>query len=1132
MIAAACLIATTAIAPAQQITGTLTGIVTDNTGAVIPGAQIVLINDASGNTLRTETNAQGFFAIAAVFSGNYTLRISTEGFAQLERTGIVMRPGDKRNLSDLIMQVGATTETITVSAAADTITPVDSGEQSTTITSEQLQNLSVVGRSAAELIKIIPGMAPTGSGLVNQPGFSGENIGINGNGDGGRQSALGYFSANGQPGSAMDIVTDGANTADPGCNCATPVNPNVDMLQEFKVLTGTYSAEHSKGPVVMNAVTKGGGRDFHGGAYYYLRDYRLNSNEWALNRAGLDRPKNQYQFPGGNIGGPVIIPGTNFNKDRNKIFFFTGFEYYKQRIDTGVLRAIVPDEAMRAGDFSNTAYLRALGNPDQQATPSLANGSIVNGRIPQALLDPRGQAVMKLFPLPNVDPAQNAGSNYVDALLLDQNMWQWTNRVDFNISDYTKLFVRYNHQSEVQNFPVQLWGRSGNSVPYPTNVVGDNISKSVSVSLTNVFSPTMTNEVIFGHTFIDFPNRLDDPAAASRTAIGLPIEGIYDNGIDQIPNVLVDRGGARIFNRGGFDPVYPATKWLTSLGDNFSMFKGSHTMKFGFYWQRILQDQPNGGESQGRYTFRPNHGLTTGNSYADMVMGIYQRYQEQNFNAEQRQVYNVFEGYMQDSWKVNQRLTLEFGLRFSHLQPWRDQTGETGFGIFRPGQYNPNAGFEDLTGFFYNAIDPSVPLGGFPSRTVFVQPRIGFALDVFGTGGTIIRGGGGTFRYNEPTCCAGSFAVAQGQRSTNTGAPGYMREVDAISPTGIGRTALTVVDQNDDEKPTSYNWSFEIGQRLPEGSFFTAAYSGNASRNLLNGGGLRNINQVPLGAMLNTPDAPSQNFVPFSLYNAINVIRHDFYSNYHSLQTRYTKQTRNVSIQASYTFSKVLGIRGGGSGDTADNLNRDNNYGVLSLDRTHLFALAYNWDLGSPLRSAPALARGIVNGWQISGISTVGSGVELAASDQTNFDMQGFLPDGTRIQSTSVIGSPAISPQPFVICDPRKNLADGQFINGNCFAPPGRGQNGDYVFPYLRSPALMSHDISAFKNFNIDEHKRIQLRFSAYNFLNQALDTFLAGDNNLDLNFDEAGNQTNSRFGFADNKVGKRIIQLAVKFYF
>ncbi len=1115
----------------QQITGSLTGVVQDASGAVVPGADVVLTDDASGTPRRTQTNDAGFFNIAAVPAGTYTVRITAQGFSSLERTNVVLRSGDKRNLPDLVLQVGLTSETVSVTGEMDTVTPVDSGEQSTTITAEQMQNLAIVGRSAAELIKIIPGMAPTGAGLENMAAFSGENIGINGNGDGGRQSAVGYFSANGQRGNAMDIVTDGSNTADPGCNCATPVNPNVDMLQEFKVLTGTYSAEHAKGPVVLSAITKGGGREFHGTAYFYMRDYRLNANDWRLNRAGQERPQNQYQYPGGNIGGPISWKG--FNRDKTKLFFFTGYEFYRQRIDTGVLNAVVPDAAMRNGDFSNSAYLQALRSPDAQVTTIRLDGlPVPNNIIPQNRLEPRGLALQNLLPEANVDPLQNQGFNYVQALLLDQPMHQWNSRVDYNISDYTRLFVRYNLQKETQNFPVQLWGRSGNSVPYPTNVVGDNVSTSTSASLIKTFSPRLTNEFVFGYTFIDFPNRLADPDAASRGAIGLPVEGIYDNGVTQVPNLTINRGAAQVFNRGGFNPVYFATKWLTSAGNNLSWFRGSHSMKFGFYFQRIEQDQPDSGASQGTYTFQPNHGLTSGNVYSDLALGIYQNYAEQNFNADGRQAYNVWEGYLQDSWKVTPGFTFEYGVRLSRLEPWRD-TGRAnlGFGVFRADLYDPNAAFEDLTGFRYNAIDPSVPMGGFPTRGLFYQPRLGFAWDIDRSGNTILRGGVGVFRYNTPTCCAGSYAVAAGQRSTNSGAPGLASEVDNLTPRALGLTSITVVDPNDDEKPTSYNWSFEIARRLPARTMFTAAYVGNASRNLLNGGVLRNINAVPEGAMLATPNANAQNFRPFQLYNAINVIRNDFYSNYNALQTSIRKHTGNFNIQASYTFSKVLGIRNVG-GSQAIGTSIDANYGVLEFDRTHIFSVAYNWELGRLVKNGNAVLRGLANGWQISGITTAASGVELASNDTSNFDIAGQLADGTALQQNAITGTPNIRAQPFLTCDPRRNLGPNQFINGACFAPPAPGRNGDIIFPYLRGPALINHDISTFKNFQIGEHRRLQFRFSAYNVLNQPLWSFLPGDNNLNLNFNAAGQQTNQRFGIADNKLGKRILQLAVKFHF
>ena len=611
----------------------------------------------------------------------------------------------------------------------------------------------------------------------------------------------------------------------------------------------------------------------------------------------------------------------------------------------------------------------------------------------------------------------------------------------------------------------------------------------------------------------------------------MPVEGVYDNGITQVPNLTINRGGAVVFNRGGFDPIYNATKWLTSAGNNLSWFKGSHSMKFGGYFQRIAQDQPDSGASQGAYEFQPDHDLTSLNVYSDLALGIFRRYSENNINAEVTQAYNVFEGYLQDSWKVTQAFTFEYGVRMSRLEPWRDVGDQQlGFGTFDPSRYNPNATFGDLTGFIYHAIDSSVPKGGFGTRGLFFQPRLGFAWDL-GGGKTILRGGAGVFRFNTPTCCAGSYAIAAGQRNTNTGAPGFARDVDAISPAALGRTALTIVDPNDDRKPTSYNWSFEVARRLPGNAMFTSAYVGNASRNLLNGGPLRNANAVPRGAMLATPNANAQNFRPFLLYNDINVIRHDFYSDYHSLQTSLRKQAGNFNIQASYTFSKVLGIRNNG-GSQADGTNRDVNYGVLEIDRTHIFSLAYNWELGKLVKDGNAVLKGVANGWQISGITTASSGVELASNDTSNFDIAGRLANGAALQQTAITGTPNVRAQPFLTCDPREGLTKNQHINGSCFARPAPGQNGDIIFPYLRGPALINHDLSAFKNFQLSEHKRLQFRFSAYNFINQPLWTFLQGDSNLNLNFNQAGQQTNSRFGFVDNKLGKRIVQLAIKFYF
>ncbi len=313
------------LAYGQSIFGTLTGTAADASGAVIPKANVTLTNEGSGDVRKTVTNSDGYFTISSVPAGTYKVIVEAPGFQKWETTGIAFNGSDKRNL-DITMQVGTATQAIEVISAQDLVTPVDSGEKSTVLNTAQLQNYTVVGRSAAEFIKILPGFSIANTGTENRANYTGEVIGINGNGDNGSQSALnGAYNNNGLPNNSLDITADGAHVSDPGCNCATPVNPNTDMIQEFKVLTSNFSAENSKGPSVINTIAKAGTRDFHGEGYLYARHYSMNANDWRNNELSLAKPDNKYFFPGGNIGGPVLIPGTNFNKNRDKLFFFSGF---------------------------------------------------------------------------------------------------------------------------------------------------------------------------------------------------------------------------------------------------------------------------------------------------------------------------------------------------------------------------------------------------------------------------------------------------------------------------------------------------------------------------------------------------------------------------------------------------------------------------------------------------------------------------------------------------------------------------------------------------------------------------------------------------------------------------------------
>ena len=271
--------------PAQSLTGSISGAVADAQGGVLPGADVTLTNQSSKTTQRTVTNTDGVFVFASVPAGTYSVKVELSGFTAWEATDIVMRLGERRTVTGIKLAVGGVDRGhLGDVAARDRADRLGRKERAP---DRRADSERADGRpiDRASCSKLLPGMTPiSGGSTSNNPGYNGEIIGINGNGDGGKQSAVGNFSGNGTRADALDIVIDGAHASDPGCNCATSVNPNPDMVGEFKVLQSNYGAEHAKGPITIDVISKAGGRDFHGMGYLYLRDYRWNSNEWRLNK--------------------------------------------------------------------------------------------------------------------------------------------------------------------------------------------------------------------------------------------------------------------------------------------------------------------------------------------------------------------------------------------------------------------------------------------------------------------------------------------------------------------------------------------------------------------------------------------------------------------------------------------------------------------------------------------------------------------------------------------------------------------------------------------------------------------------------------------------------------------------------
>ena len=1211
---------------AQGIFGTLTGVVSDPSGAVIADAKVTMKDAVSGSARETTTNGDGYFTFASVPVGTYNVSVEAKGFEVYKADGIALGGSEKRNLN-IQLTVGAAEQTVEVSAQDTPLVVTDSPEKSFTLESKELENLTQVGSNAAEYIKIMPGFGVQ-NGSSNKANYTGEVIGINANGDGGSQSPLNNaWTYNGLPSNSLDITSDGAHVSDPGCNCDTPVNPNSEFLQEFRVLTSNFSAENQKGPVVITSVTKSGGQQFHGSAFFDARNYTLNANDALNNANGAPKPHNEYYYPGASIGGPVIIPGTSFNRNRDKLFFFAGYEYFYQVLDTGLLRSTVPTAAMEQGNFS-TASLEALGDRNNSystgggtsvgtACPGTGPGTgnaylpclnaaglaaFPGGMIPTADLNPNMLALMKLYPAPNADPNSTGGYNYVKSEIFNQNNTQFVTRVDYNISDNTKLFVRYNLQRETQLFPVGLWWRQSDQVPYPTSVQGKNRSDAISVSLTHVFSPTLTNELVGAYTFVGFPNVFSNANAIARSTVGFGVQGLFKNSVAQIPSFGGNGGNgeaALIFNPGGFESGGPseglfANKYMPSISDTLTKVIGTHTIKGGFFWEYIRNSQPANNNTNGYYQFvsSANSLYTTGDSYADEVLGIASYYNEASFNRINDIAYNTYEFFLQDDWKITKRLTLNYGLRFTHFQPWEDSKG-FGYSIFSPAAYAAGGGngsgcsaAPTYCGFEWHSKDSSVPIGGFPTRAMFYQPRLGAAYDLRGDGKTVIRGGWGRYYFHAGQFTNGLDASAgvksetfSGQIATGaaTSQPILVNplpaSIAALAPwnTASGNAGIdtvnfsavasspSAVDSKDNDQPYTDSWNVTVSRQMPWYSVLELTYLGNRTEDIAtagNGGTLGfttdNINLVPQGAMLasnngglNPNNLNSQNFRPMTGYGDLFIVTNNGHYNYNAFQAVWARTRGRYTINLNYTFSKSMGTLGC-NGNLCNQFNVNQNYGVQSNNRPHLFNAAYSVQLPTA-KDINKFAAGAINGWQVSGILTWESGPNLTAFQNQNFGMNlnnaiipgsvsAINPNGIAISNTSLLGTPNIQLNPILTCKPTSNLGPHQWINGNCFAAPTAvGQNGGTILPPIYGPAFFSWDMALFKNFKITERQNLQFRVSGYNWLNHPLWSF--NGNNLNLNYTQnpstgALTQTDSNFGIATQKQGHRIIELALRYTF
>jgi hypothetical protein len=818
-------------ARAQQLTGTISGTAVDQSDARVAGAKVIMKNDASGDERTTVSDKEGFFAITALPPGSYTVTVSSKGFAAFEMTGIVLSQGDTKSVPARL-KISSDSTAVTVISGVDAEVPTDTAEVSATLNNEMVDSSILTTRNAAELIKMMPGIAFSGSGAPSQNLASSTNSG-----------PAGSYSANGtQPYGTTDVYLDGANLLDPG-NAGTQVaNINQDMTDSVKYLSASYGAEYAKGPAVLQAFSKSGGQKFHGEGYVYARNSQVGfANDWLQKNEELGEQQQNsieaqsYYYFGGNIGGPIFFP--HFNHNRDKLFFWGGYEYMKQNPFVAHNQMNVPTVAQLGGDFSTTTLPSALlqsGNGAAYALPcSTDNGyqgcgqnnspwgnaysPWVNPTTPPNLsqyFDPTGALLggsvgnacgaqggaVGLMPCPNQTPtAGNGWTNYLQTYgdptqdgAITGNRWEATGKLTYAFNDNNKLWGSYAFQSENDLHNAAPWWNPANTIEYPSLPIGKETAHLYLANYTHVFSATTTNEVVFAYA--KFVNDMSgsNPSAQARSTYNLATQSIFPGktGNSQIPNTSNTTGWVTsvpwiafpALTGGIYGPnSFGKTSEAPSISDVFTKIIGTHSIKVGFYWdaQENIQstDGQDGAGVQGNYEVATWGSSSTTNALVDRLLGRNFAYEEVSTDPVPDELWHQWSIWGQDQWKMTRKLTLTVGLRADHMGNWYDKLGDTQ--VFDASKYSNSATAPANTGLVWTATDPSIPKSGFPSKLFEYSPRVGVAYDLFGTGRSVVRAGFGTYWYQISNNYAGQAmtgplgSYTYGTDPTITGFYGY-----------------------------------------------------------------------------------------------------------------------------------------------------------------------------------------------------------------------------------------------------------------------------------------------------------------------------------------------------------------------
>ncbi len=1065
-----------------QTSGTIQGTVTDDTGAVIPGASIIVLNVDTGVENTISTNEVGFYAVPGLNQGLYSVTCSSDGFSSQEFQDVRLEVQQTMRI-DCAMSVGSITETVEVNAAAILIQS-EKTEVGQVIDSKRILEMPLNGRNYLELAKFTVGVLPS-----REMGKGTRHDGVMG-GEGGIL-AMGMHAAQ------TNVLLDGADNSSRNSGGALgfqaqATKPSVDAVGEFKVVTNNTSAEYGyrNGAKVLVS-TKTGTNDFHGSLYEFIRNDKLDGTNFMANRTDSPKPtlrRNQY---GGTIGGPFI---------RNKLFGFFSFQGTKDRAGQSFTSS-VPSRATLSGDFSNQP------DPDRRIYDPLSledgtRAAFDNFQIPSTRFDPVSIALLANYPAPNVPGMDDARNNYFfsPSDTIDHN--QYDLRIDYNINNANRWFARYSIRDEfvLQNGPLPLpaVGGVGQTIDLP----GQNWASALNTTL----SPTMFNELRFGYTF--FPTRFDIP-------ITEPLNEQF--GVKGAPGDALDDGlnhGYVLSRPSGFRDLGPRGFWPNvnkmdnlQIADNFTVVKGNHTLKFGIEYRRTQIPRSPSRHRRGRFNFSgvfttemPNDPASrgaTGNSIADMLLGWASNGTWGWPNGEEY-VANYYGFFLQDDYKVTSRLTLNLGLRYEifGLPRFPDPdthdlnktignfVSEVNGRSISPEERLPTGqgGFtgDDFLPFFRRPENGS-DTGGDPDLNNFA-PRLGLAYSFDDR--TVLRVGAGIF--------FGEHDIVQGQAARFYTGPPFSNELTfpqgremsefivqegfpAASRSGLPRRSLSVNTIVDGVWPQLYaaQWFLDLQRELPGNTLLTIGYNGTAS------------NQIPSTVNINRPLTPDpviqhQRRRNRDYFNNVTVRGGQYLNqNYNSLTIKGEKRfTGGFTFLSSFTWSHNIDVVNENltTGTVAQQrftYDQSIERGNASLDRRLAWVTSFVYELPfgpgkGMLTSGPGAW--IVGGWQLGGILNFLGGTPDSHSfnqDTTNVgganrgDLVGEinLPASQRTIDRWFNTDAVVAGQPGVLDNAGRNLIWG--------------------------PGTTAFDFSVSRRFELPwEGDYIQFRFEAFNFTN------------------------------------------------